>query len=81
MFLYGNIIRLIDKFLQSYETATEISRRKAYPYNPNIIKYIRSLPKEKQEQIKKSLLKYCELDTYAMVKIWQKLNDVIKEKS
>ena len=39
------------------------------------------LPKEKQEQIKKSLLKYCELDTYAMVKIWQKLNDVIKEKS
>ena len=37
------------------------------------------LPKEKQEQIKKSLLKYCELDTYAMVKIWQKLNEVIKE--
>ena len=36
------------------------------------------LPKEKQEQIKKSLLKYCELDTYAMVKIWQKLNEVIK---
>lgn len=37
------------QFLQSYETATEILRRKAYPYNPNIIKYIRSLPKEKQE--------------------------------
>ena len=36
------------------------------------------LSKERQDEIKKSLLKYCELDTYAMVKIWQKLNEVIK---
>jgi hypothetical protein len=38
------------------------------------------LSKERQDEIKKSLLKYCELDTYAMVKIWQKLNEVIKNK-
>ena len=31
---------------------------------------------EEQEKIKEALLKYCKLDTYAMVKIWQKLNDV-----
>jgi len=33
---------------------------------------------EEQNKIKEALLKYCELDTYAMVKIWQKLNDTIK---
>ena len=33
---------------------------------------------EEQDKIKKALLKYCELDTYAMVKIWQKLHDTIK---
>lgn len=32
--------------------------------------------KEEQEKIKQSLLKYCELDTYAMVKIWQKLKEL-----
>lgn len=35
--------------------------------------------KEEQEKIRKGLLKYCELDTYAMVKIWEKLNEIIKE--
>ncbi|MBQ8164621.1 MAG: DUF2779 domain-containing protein [Clostridia bacterium] len=30
-----------------------------------------------REEIRSSLLKYCGLDTYAMVKIWQKLNDVV----
>lgn len=34
---------------------------------------------DEQDKIKKALLKYCELDTYAMVKIWQKLNEVTKE--
>ena len=29
------------------------------------------------EQIRKDLLSYCELDTYAMVKILEKLEDVI----
>ena len=33
---------------------------------------------ENQEKIKQALLKYCELDTYAMVKIWQKLNEISK---
>ena len=33
---------------------------------------------EEQDKIKNALLKYCELDTYAMVKIWQKLNEVTK---
>ena len=38
------------------------------------------LEKGQQEKIRHSLLKYCELDTYAMVKIWEKLNEVIKDK-
>ena len=33
---------------------------------------------EEQIKVKESLLKYCKLDTYAMVKIWQKLKEVIK---
>lgn len=32
--------------------------------------------KEEQEIIRYGLLKYCELDTYAMVKIWEKLNSL-----
>ena len=36
-----------------------------------------SYSKEEQEKIRKALLKYCELDTYAMVKIWQKLKEII----
>ena len=37
--------------------------------------------KEEQEIIRKGLLVYCELDTYAMVKIWEKLNEsIIKKK-
>ena len=35
--------------------------------------------KEEQQKIRHNLLKYCELDTYAMVKIWEKLNEVVKE--
>ena len=35
--------------------------------------------KEEQDKIRKELLAYCKLDTYAMVKIWQKLNEVCKE--
>ena len=35
--------------------------------------------KEEQEKIRYGLLEYCKLDTYAMVKIWEKLNEVIKE--
>lgn len=36
------------------------------------------MPQEEVEKIREQLLKYCELDTFAMVKIWQKLQEVIK---
>ena len=34
---------------------------------------IKDMPREEQEKTRKNLLKYCELDTFAMVKIWQEL--------
>lgn len=34
--------------------------------------------KEEQEEIRKGMLMYCGLDTYALVKVWQKLNEIIK---
>ena len=37
-----------------------------------------SLPKNKELELRKNMLKYCELDTYAMVKIYEKLKEVIK---
>ncbi len=35
-----------------------------------------SLSKEEQETLRKNMLKYCELDTYAMVKIYEKLKKI-----
>ena len=35
--------------------------------------------KEEQENIRKSLLEYCKLDTYAMVKIYEYLKEIVKE--
>lgn len=35
--------------------------------------------KEEQEKIRHGLLVYCELDTYAMVKLWEKFKEVIGE--
>lgn len=32
----------------------------------------------KKEEISKALLQYCELDSLAMVKIWEKLRELIK---
>lgn len=32
---------------------------------------------EEQKEIRQGLLKYCELDTYAMVKIWRKFNQIL----
>lgn len=32
---------------------------------------------EEQKEIRKALLEYCKLDTYAMVKIWEKFNEVV----
>ncbi len=34
---------------------------------------IKDLPPEEQQIARKNLLKYCELDTYAMVKVWEEL--------
>ena len=39
---------------------------------------IKDLPLDEQATARKNLLKYCELDTYAMVKIWQKLIELSK---
>lgn len=36
-------------------------------------------PIEEQNYIRERLLRYCELDTYAMVKIYEKLKEVVKE--
>ena len=42
----------------------------------NLFPLIKDLPPAEQEIARKNLLKYCELDTYAMVKIWQKLREL-----
>ena len=38
---------------------------------------IKGMPKEEQEIPRHNLLKYCELDTFAMVKVWEKLLEVV----
>ncbi|MBP5466048.1 MAG: DUF2779 domain-containing protein [Clostridia bacterium] len=38
-----------------------------------IFPLIKDMPKEEQEIARQNLLKYCELDTFAMVKIWEEL--------
>ena len=38
-----------------------------------IFPLIKNMPIKEQETARKNLLKYCELDTFAMVKIWQEL--------
>ena len=38
---------------------------------------LRNMSKEEQKEIRHGLLVYCELDTYAMVKIWEKLNEIV----
>jgi len=45
----------------------------------NLYANMEYLPKEEQEKLRESLLKYCGLDTYAMVKIWEKLIEQVKE--
>lgn len=42
----------------------------------NIFPKIKDMSHEEQQQARTSLLKYCELDTYAMVKVWEKLKEV-----
>jgi len=38
---------------------------------------LREIPKDEQKEIREGLLKYCELDTLAMVKIWERFKEVI----
>lgn len=44
----------------------------------SIFPKIKDMPKEEQETTRKNLLRYCELDTYAMVKIWEELKRVVE---
>ena len=44
-----------------------------------IFPLIKDMPPKQQERTRKNLLKYCELDTFAMVKVWQELVKVSKE--
>jgi hypothetical protein len=39
---------------------------------------IKDLPIDEQAKARYNLLKYCELDTYAMVKVWEELVRVTK---
>ena len=41
---------------------------------------LRNLPKEEELKLRDNMLKYCCLDTYAMVKIYDKLKEVVKER-
>ena len=43
-----------------------------------IFPQIQFMPPEEQETTRYNLLKYCELDTLAMVKLWEKLKEVTK---
>ena len=40
---------------------------------------MKHMSKEEQEEVRKGLLVYCGLDTYAMVKIWEKFKEIIGE--
>lgn len=42
----------------------------------NIFPKIKDMSKEEQEKARYGLLKYCELDTYAMAKVWEKLKNI-----
>ena len=44
----------------------------------SIFPKIKDMPKKEQETTRKNLLKYCELDTYAMVKVWEELKRVVE---
>lgn len=40
---------------------------------------LRDMSKEEQKEIRHGLLVYCELDTYAMVKLWEKFKEIVGE--
>ena len=39
---------------------------------------IKDMPPEEAAEARKNLLEYCKLDTYAMVKVWEKLKEAVK---
>ena len=45
----------------------------------NIFPKIKDMSTEDQYAARQSLLKYCELDTFAMVKVWEKLKEAAQE--
>ena len=45
----------------------------------SIFPKIKDMPIKEQEVARHNLLKYCELDTFAMVKIWQELETLVNE--
>lgn len=45
----------------------------------SIFPKIKDMPLKEQEVARHNLLKYCELDTFAMVKIWQELERLVNE--
>ena len=47
----------------------------------NTFSNLGNLSIEEQQIVRNNLLRYCELDTYAMVKIWDKLENIVKERS
>ena len=67
--LFPNDPELDYHNLEQVHVGTEASE--AYLALPN-------LSKNEQEELRKNMLKYCALDTFAMVKIYQKLKEVIK---
>ena len=45
----------------------------------SIFPKIKDMTPEDAEKTRYNLLKYCELDTYAMVKVWEKLKEAVTE--
>ena len=44
----------------------------------NVFIKINDMPSEEQQKTRENLLKYCELDTFALVKIWEELVRISK---
>ena len=43
----------------------------------NVFPQIKNMSHEEAEKTRRNLLEYCKLDTYAMVKVWEKLKETI----